>query len=354
MSTGAAILQPTYTGYVSTTQDALILFEACLRGHLNYVPRRPNGRERNSLIYSGYVFIYEQNASGIKRWTDGVTWSPSRILGDFLVYRELDKPFPLGGKRRANKKTSRQPARPGEPYPRPDSTGEFCSPTTPHSTSSTNTSTQSDTERQLIGSLTDSYGFKPNGLVKKTMSATVGGVIYHLVSYYNMDHVKTGSLEQPSRAHALSSIRPRPDLTPKQNFRTRLEDMEETMDGARDGYQGMYGGYGSRVQQNYYSNSNSYHLHSAYSQHCPQPGVSAGYPPGPTMGGNFMPQMGPSQIPPREYAGFNQSPYNRSYESLRNNMPPSSHLSSIPPALISVLPPSYPDRPPFQTHHPAC
>jgi hypothetical protein len=77
----------------------------------------------------------------------------------------------------ANKKTSRQPARPGEPYPRPDSTGEFCSPTTPHSTGSTNTPTPSDAERQLIGSLTDSYGFKLNGLVKKTMSATVRGVI---------------------------------------------------------------------------------------------------------------------------------------------------------------------------------
>jgi hypothetical protein len=88
MSTGAAVLQPTYTGHVSTTNDALILFEACLSGHLNHVPRRPHDRERNSLIRSGCVFIYEENASGIKRWTDGVTWSPSRILGNFLVYRE--------------------------------------------------------------------------------------------------------------------------------------------------------------------------------------------------------------------------------------------------------------------------
>jgi hypothetical protein len=104
MSTGAAALQPTFQGHVATTNDALILFEACLTGHLTHVPRRPHDRERNQLIRSGCVFIYEENASGIKRWTDGVTWSPSRILGNFLVYRELDKPFPPGEKKRATRK----------------------------------------------------------------------------------------------------------------------------------------------------------------------------------------------------------------------------------------------------------
>jgi hypothetical protein len=77
------------------------------------------------------------------------------------------------------------------------------------------------------------------------------------------------------------------------------------MDSAWDGYQGMYGG--SLPQQNYYSNPNSYHPHSAFHQHDPQPGVSAGYPSGPTMGANFTSQMAPSQ----EYAEFNQWPYNR-------------------------------------------
>src|SRR5436305_876302 len=353
MSTGAAILQPTYTGHVSTTHDALILFEACLIGHLNHVPRRPHDRERNSLIRSGCVFIYEENASGIKRWTDGVTWSPSRILGNFLVYRELDKPFPPGEKKRAKKKTARQPARPGEPYPRPDSSAESYSPTAPHPAGFANTQTPNDAERQLIGSLIDSYGFKPNGLVKKTMSVTVQGVTHHLVSYYNMDDVKNGLLEQPSQAHALSSIRPRPELTSRQSFRAPLEDMDETVDGVRDGHQGIYSGYRSLGQQNYYSNSNSYHPHSAYPQHSTQSSVSAGYPPGPAMSGNFMPQMPPPQIPPREgeYAGFSQSPYNRNYESLHNNIPPSSHPNNIPPAPTSVLPPGYSDRPPSQPHH---
>ena len=166
MSSGGAALQPTFQGHVSTTQDALILFEACLQGHLSHVPRRPHDRERSSLIRSGSVFIYEENASGIKRWTDGVTWSPSRILGNFLVYRELDKPFPPGEKKRAMKKQNRRPSRPGEPYP-----GSLGSETP----SFGNERQPSEVERQLIGSLIDSYGFKPDGLVRAlptTLSAT--------------------------------------------------------------------------------------------------------------------------------------------------------------------------------------
>jgi hypothetical protein len=64
-------------------RDALILFEACLSGQLGFVGRRPHEHERESLICSGNVFIYEENKSGIKRWTDGLTWSPSRALGNF-------------------------------------------------------------------------------------------------------------------------------------------------------------------------------------------------------------------------------------------------------------------------------
>lgn len=84
---------PTFHGFVHNTMDGLVLFEACLSGKLPYVPRRPHDMERASLIKSGSFFIYEENASGIKRWSDRVAWSPSRILGNFLIYRELEEPF---------------------------------------------------------------------------------------------------------------------------------------------------------------------------------------------------------------------------------------------------------------------
>ncbi len=100
MSAANVALEPTWRGHVNTTMDALILFEACLLGRMNHVPRRPHDRERDSLIRSGNAFIYEEHSSGIKRWTDGYNWSPSRILNNFLIYRELEKAFRAPERRR--------------------------------------------------------------------------------------------------------------------------------------------------------------------------------------------------------------------------------------------------------------
>jgi hypothetical protein len=97
-------MAPTWSGFIHSTMDALFVLEACLQGKLSHIPRRPHDRERANIITSGNVFIYEENASGIKRWTDGVTWSPSRIMGNFLVYRELNEPFPAGEKKKAKKR----------------------------------------------------------------------------------------------------------------------------------------------------------------------------------------------------------------------------------------------------------
>ncbi|KAL4899661.1 hypothetical protein BDW74DRAFT_108053 [Aspergillus multicolor] len=225
----STVLEPTFQGYVATTQDALILFEACLTGVLHHVPRRPHDRERSHLVRSGAVFIYEENSSGIKRWTDGVTWSPSRILGNFLVYRELEKPFPPGEKKRAMKKTTRRPlptGRPGEPYARQDSNGGSYSPSPTASSYGAERAHQSEIERALVGSLVDSYGFKEMGLVKKTMSVTVSGVTHHLVSYYSVEDVVRGALPPPSATDSLRYVRPRLELTQKQSFRAPIDELE--------------------------------------------------------------------------------------------------------------------------------
>ena len=90
---------PTWNGRVETTRDALLTFEACVQSIFHLCSCRPQDRERDSLIASGNIFVYEEAASGIKRWTDGIPWSPSRILTNFLVYRQLDNPFPPGQKK---------------------------------------------------------------------------------------------------------------------------------------------------------------------------------------------------------------------------------------------------------------
>lgn len=326
MSAGGAALQPTFNGHVATTQDALILFEGCLQGHLSHVPRRPHDRERSTLIRSGSIFIYEENASGIKRWTDGVTWSPSRILGNFLVYRELDKPFPPGEKKRAMKKPNRRPSRPGEPYPRPDGRpGEY---TSSSPTGSYGERQPTDAERQLIGSLIDSYGFKADGLVKKTMSVTVSGVTHHLVSYYNVNDVMAGTLRTPSQTESLQYIRPRPELVQKQSFRSPIEseeDVSELTGQPGYGYRMNQGGYDYGKPQQYY-------MQQPYPPMAGQPPMHPQYSgPIPSMAPNYLSnpvppgQMGQDRA---QYGHYDQNGYAR----------------SMPPTPTSSVPTSLPDR----------
>lgn len=345
MSSGPAALQPTFTGHVSTTNDALILFEACLTGQLSHVPRRPHDRERNMLIRSGCVFIYEENASGIKRWTDGVTWSPSRILGNFLVYRELDKPFPPGEKKRAMKKNSRtRPSRPGEPYPRPDTNHATYSPTIPSSATFSADRAPNEMERSLIGSLVDSYGFKADGLVKKTMSVTVQGVTHHLVSYYSVSDVVNGQLRTPAQTENLNYVRPRPELTSKQSFRSPLEDTDD-IEGIREHSLAVQAPYGYRPPQvthsGYIPPSGPYYAPGMYPPGANHAVSTSGYPPGTTaIAGNYMPApMSQPQMAHRgeEYGQYPPSPFHRPYEALNTNLALSTHGANMTASSASPI-----------------
>src|SRR5277367_5693545 len=82
--------EPPWQGWIETTGDALLILEAARRGLIPRVTRRLVDAERKK-ITSGSVFVFDEDESGIKRWTDGFFWSPSRILGNFLLYRETDK-----------------------------------------------------------------------------------------------------------------------------------------------------------------------------------------------------------------------------------------------------------------------
>ncbi|KAL6864354.1 Gti1/Pac2 family domain-containing protein [Trichoderma novae-zelandiae] len=223
-------LTPTFRGFIHDTTDALLLFSACLDGIISHVPRRPHDRERQELIVSGSVFIYEEHASGIKRWTDGISWSPSRILDNFLIYRELQRPFPPGEKKRALKRK-----RAGHGIQK---------------VSSNNSAPPQELERSLVGSLTDSYDFKGDGLVKKTISINYRGVPHHLVSYYDLDEVRF--LATPTGWPPFANVRIRPELYLNQNFRTpvpgmplmlhpHLQDPNDPNGAAAAGGQALYG-----------------------------------------------------------------------------------------------------------------
>lgn len=54
----------TFHGYIANTTDSLLLYEACRRGLLPRVSRRLQEKERNCLVRSGSVFVFDEKESG--------------------------------------------------------------------------------------------------------------------------------------------------------------------------------------------------------------------------------------------------------------------------------------------------
>jgi hypothetical protein len=78
-----------FVGIVENTIHALRLVQAARQGLIPRIIRRLNDSERRQMITSGAVFVFSVEESGIKRWTDSMVWSPSRIVGNFLVSRRF-------------------------------------------------------------------------------------------------------------------------------------------------------------------------------------------------------------------------------------------------------------------------
>ncbi|KAH9811301.1 Gti1/Pac2 family-domain-containing protein [Melampsora americana] len=83
------MMSETWYGLVQTPRDAYLLLEACRVGKLYRITRRLTDLERSQIIRPGAVFVWDEKEAGIKRWTDHVRWSPSRVSGAFLIYSEL-------------------------------------------------------------------------------------------------------------------------------------------------------------------------------------------------------------------------------------------------------------------------
>ncbi|KAI9005508.1 Gti1/Pac2 family-domain-containing protein [Phycomyces nitens] len=153
-----------FIGYIKSPQDALIIFEACRRGQLNRVQRRLSSKERVH-ISSGSVFAWDEREAGMRRWTDGRTWSPSRVLGSFLTYRELD--------------TKRRPR----------------------------LSSSSSTSSLPISKASSACSYKTDGLIKQSFSiCTATNQKLHLISYYSKSDIIASRLKRPSADPLLSKI----------------------------------------------------------------------------------------------------------------------------------------------------
>lgn len=160
----------TYCGCVQTPEDAGLLVEACRLGILPRIRQRLSEEERFESIKSGSVFVWDEKESCMRRWTDGRSWSVSRLTSGFMIYREME-----GGTVR----------------------GQFCQPPNDLEAKSLESGQESDTER---------YRQKPGGLVKKTISIRLMGRHLHVVSYYTRAHLNSHSLLQPTMDPKLRHI----------------------------------------------------------------------------------------------------------------------------------------------------
>ncbi|KAL8649815.1 MAG: hypothetical protein Q9210_004179 [Variospora velana] len=181
----------TYNGQVRTPADAIVLFEACRLGLLPRVQRRLSEKERQS-IKSGSVFVWDEREAGMRRWTDGKSWSASRVSGSFLTYREME------GKRGGN---------------------GFVPPVAASRAGKTPESTRgsdSDLEMPPHEDGPDGYRYKPDGLLKQSFSITTsGGNHLHLISYYSRAHPNAQNLNIPTSDPSLRHIRPQKGMYPE-------------------------------------------------------------------------------------------------------------------------------------------
>jgi hypothetical protein len=156
----------TYIGHIKTPHDALIVFEACRRGLFHRIQRRLAEKERVH-IQSGSVFAWDEREAGMRRWTDGRTWSPSRVSGSFLTYRELDTRCRRRG-------------------------------TSPNGSSD---------DEKPTSKASSACSYKHDGLIKQSFSiCTATGQKLHLISYYTKPDILTGRIRTPSCDPALKNI----------------------------------------------------------------------------------------------------------------------------------------------------
>jgi hypothetical protein len=149
-----------FHGFVETTADALRLIQAARQGVIPRITRRLNEEERATIVRSGAVFVFSVEESGIRRWTEGLSWSASRIAGNFLV-----STFSFVGLKRIAGGNHR--------YRYPQLYRELASRNSGR-TSYTGKALQSDSafsRRKVVPKESDSQVMlKPDGLVKKASS----------------------------------------------------------------------------------------------------------------------------------------------------------------------------------------
>lgn len=75
-------------GYIHTLDDVMLLIHAIRLKLIETVGHKPTQSIKES-IRTGKIFCYKNKTREKKRWLDGRSWSHSRAIDKFLVYKEV-------------------------------------------------------------------------------------------------------------------------------------------------------------------------------------------------------------------------------------------------------------------------
>lgn len=183
-----------FFGYIQTYEEACLVVHAVRLGYLDVIEGRLTPEEREN-IRSGDIFCFVESPKGMKRWTDGKVWSPSKIHGQFLLYREV----PRHMNKSAIGKRNRQKSLLG---------------------------LSSSTRERLID-WNDKLSFS-----KKTISITLQNRTYHIIAYFRPMFSKVSLTNIPFFEQLSKSLRKYPCLleddfvgkyVEEEGFRERFE-----------------------------------------------------------------------------------------------------------------------------------
>ncbi|KAG8952068.1 hypothetical protein FRC03_012278 [Tulasnella sp. 419] len=178
-----AYIQPSARGWLRDTVDALVILEAASRNLITRIPERGTSRTRLR-VESGAIYVHFYSESGIKRLSDGKSWSVSRVLGNFMLYCETES---------LSVESSHEAVMPPE-YSQisgvaaKDLYGCFMA---------------NDGQTRCP----DGFRLKPNGLVKKTLSIELPKDKLTVISYYNPNDIFAGYLQPVHQDPQLGYLR---------------------------------------------------------------------------------------------------------------------------------------------------
>ncbi|KAG0419987.1 Global transcription regulator sge1 [Dictyocoela roeselum] len=153
-------------GYINSYTEAALFMHAVRMNLIRPVEQRLTDEERNN-IDSGSIFCFIEKEGGIKRWTDGRIWSPSKILGHFLLYKEVPR----------------------------------------HLSKSAIKNKTVEERKDSIFSTVDKHA-----LYKKTISISHQSKVYHIVSYFRPIFNNHGLLDYPFFKHLNKAVVENKDL----------------------------------------------------------------------------------------------------------------------------------------------